>query len=234
MPNTMGHKLEQVADFLRGAINDQRWMPGRRLVEAELTQSLGISRSLLREAFRQVAAEGMIELVPNKGAVVRRMSRKQAIELFQVRIALEMLAARLAAEGMAATGGRKDFEAAVSEIWDDTPRTSSADYIGENRRFHDAIFAATGNSELIRLSEQLQLSVILAQISGALTPETLRASVMEHRSIARAILDGEGERAAELARVHLTRAVGLVQAAPAESFRDETPAMAYSATSADR
>ncbi|MFD2857263.1 GntR family transcriptional regulator [Seohaeicola zhoushanensis] len=104
---THGAKGESVVQALRTAIHGGRYVPGQRLVEADLTSELGVSRSLLREAFRILSAEGLIETVPNRGALVKRLSRREAMELFEIRMELEALSARLAAKmQLASRSGR--------------------------------------------------------------------------------------------------------------------------------
>lgn len=214
-----GSTVDGVVRFLREGILERRFAPGQRLIEAELTQELGVSRGPVREAFRRLAAEGVIELVPNRGAVVRRLSFKETEELFQIRTELEALAARLAAANAADPKTRARFEEATVHIWREEPRLSAAAYNEENKRFHDAVFEASGNSQLVQVSRQLQLPLIMFQLSGALEAEQLAASVGEHREIATAILAGDGAAAAAAIRRHLERASALTRGMPAATFR---------------
>lgn len=221
-PGRRGEKGRSVAEHLGEAIRSGRFVPGQRLVEAELTAELGVSRGPVREALRRLSAEGLIELVPNRGALVRRLSQKEALDLFQIRSELEALAARLAARRMAEPCVRRAFEAAVAPIWGDAPRHSTSAYIEENRRFHGAVMAASGNCQLVNLSEQKQLSLILSQISHQLTSESIAASICEHRAIAEAILAGDGRKAESRIRRHMARAAEIVRRMPPQVFRSES------------
>lgn len=89
---------QQVLEALRQAIVSGRLAPGRRLTERELIEMLGVSRTVIREALRQIEAEGLIEIIPNKGPVVRKLSAAEAKDLYRIRSVLEGLAARLFAE----------------------------------------------------------------------------------------------------------------------------------------
>src|SRR3546814_7375523 len=102
-----GDTVERVAAILKEQILDGSLAPGQRLISRDLIEELGISRGPLREAFRRLAADRLIELIPNRGAVVRRLSRAEIINLFQIREALEGQAARLAAERID-QGGRSE------------------------------------------------------------------------------------------------------------------------------
>lgn len=219
--NDHGFKVAQVAEQVTEAIHSGRLVPGQRLVEADITRDLGISRSLLREVFRMLHARGVIEIVPNRGALVRRLSLREAEDLFQVRMELEALAGRLAAGNCREPGVRAQFESQTAEIHLDHPRLSTSGYLSENQRFHDAIFRAAGNLELRKLNQQLQLSLMMAQIGAMLTPDVLSASIAEHRSIATAILAGDAVQADTATRAHLTRARALVRSMPETVFRRE-------------
>lgn len=214
-----GRKEVSVADYLSSAILNGRFAPGQRLIEAKLTGDLGVSRGPVREAFRRLSAAGLIEIVPNRGAVVRRLSMVEALELFEIRTELEALAARQAAARMKDPAVRAQFEAAISPIWSTEPRHSTADYLQENQRFHAAIIAAAGNSQLAKLHEQLHLSLILAQISSSLTSHVIGASLHEHRLIAAAIRARDAEEADAAIRDHLHRAQEYMRKMPPELFR---------------
>lgn len=210
---------EWVAEHLRTGVFIGRYVPGQRLVEADLTAELGVSRNLLRETFRQLSAEGLIEIIPNRGALVRRLSIVEAMELFTIRMELESLAARLAAQNCADRQARGQFEKEIGEIWSDEQRASTTEYIAENQRFHTAMFRASGNHQLNKLNNQLQLSLIMAQIMPSLTLDVINISLCEHRKIAEAILSGDVERADQTSRAHLARARDMVESMPPETFR---------------
>src|SRR5690606_4359359 len=85
----------QVAKVLREAITSGRFAPGQRLIEKDLCELLGVSRPSVREALRELESEGLIEIIPNRGPLVKRLTAADAASVYQVRAALEALAARL-------------------------------------------------------------------------------------------------------------------------------------------
>lgn len=89
---------QQVLEALRRAIVSGQLAPGQRLTERALIEMLAVSRTVIREALRQLEAEGLIEIIPNKGPVVRQLSAAEAKDLYRIRAVLEGLAARLFAE----------------------------------------------------------------------------------------------------------------------------------------
>lgn len=218
-----GGTVDRLVTLLRDGIVNHRYAPGQRLIEADLTRDMGVSRGPLREAFRRLAAEGLLDMVPNRGAVVRRLSIREMKELFQVRIALEALAVRCAAEALDRDGSRAAFETAIAPIWSEVPRQSGAAYHEENRAFHQAILDVCGNLQLAAVSRQLQLPLIMLQLSGAMKIEMYHDSVAEHRAIASAILDGDADGAEVALRNHLERAARVVDVMPRNIFRPQAP-----------
>lgn len=214
-----GGTVDRVVTALRAAILSGRYVPGQRLIEADLTRAFNVSRGPLREAFRRLSAEGLLHIVPNRGALVRKLSYREIVEIFQIRCALEPLAARLAALSIDRGDNRKRFEDAIRKIWNEAPRRDPG-YHRENQQFHFSIFAGCGNAQLADLSRQLQLPLLLLQLSGAKTPGMYRISVLEHREIATAILNGHGSAAEAAMHRHLERACHIVETMPESIYRD--------------
>jgi DNA-binding GntR family transcriptional regulator len=213
-----GGTVDYVLAQLRGGVMQGRYAPGQRLIEADLTRELGVSRGPLREAFRRLSAEGLLEIVPHRGALVRRLTLREMKELFQIRVGLETLAAQLATEAMGDPQVRARFEREIEPIWDETARMAGPGYIDENHRFHDAITHASGNEQLIRLTRQLRLTALMYQLATTLKPENIAASVAEHRLIARANIDRDGDAAQRHVRAHLSRALQVAETMPERSF----------------
>lgn len=214
-----GGTVDRVVEDLRASIMGGRYVPGQRLVEADLTRGFQVSRGPLREAFRRLSAEGLLQIVPHRGALVRQLSYREIVEIYQIRSALEPLAARLAAQAIDQGDNRLRFKAAIREIWSEAPRHGPG-YHRENHRFHLAIFAVCGNAQLADFSRQLQLPLLLLQLSGGKTPEMYRDSVLEHCEIATAILNGDAGAADAAMHRHLERACHIVETMPDSIFRD--------------
>jgi DNA-binding GntR family transcriptional regulator len=203
-PPAHGATVAFIVERLRDDILAGRLPPGLRLIESELTARFAVSRGPVREALRRLAAEGLIEHWPHRGAVVRRLGEREIRELFLIRIEMEALAARLAA-GADAPDRRARFVASIRPIYADAPR-NACDYLKENAAFHDAVMALADNLQLRELAARLRLPLIMAQVGDVLTPAVLEASVREHRSIAQAILERDPEAASARMRAHLERA----------------------------
>lgn len=208
-----GATVAHIVDGLRCDILAHRLRPGERLIESALTKRFSVSRGPVREALRRLAAEGLIEHAPHRGAVVRRLSPRDIAELFQIRVEMEALAARLAAQSQN-QAARANFVEKIAMIFADAPRRMET-YLDENAGFHAAVLSLADNTQLQELSARLRLTLIMAQVGGALTEAVMRASVGEHRAIAAAIVDGDGVAAAGAMRAHLERAGALAVASRA-------------------
>ena len=211
-PPAHGATVAHIVERLRGDILARRLSPGARLVESDLTMRFAVSRGPVREALRRLAAEGLIEHAPHRGALVRRLSPREIQELFQIRVELESLGARLAAQADD-PDRRARFADAIRPIFDDSPR-NACEYLAENAAFHDAILTLAGNRQLRDLTMRLQLPLIMAQVGEVLTPKVLEASVREHRAIAAAICERDPRAAEAALRAHLERAAAMAITRP--------------------
>lgn len=214
-----GGTVDRLVEGLREGILTSRYAPGQRLIEADLTRDFNVSRGPLREAFRRLTAEGLLQIVPNRGALVRRLSYEETIELFQIRSALECLAVRLAAGAIDRGDNRQRFDSAIAQIWSEEPRLDHPGYHRENREFHLSILDVCGNVQLAETSRQLQLPLLMLQLSGEMTPAMYRDSVLEHRAVAAAISRGDADGAESAMRRHLARAIRIAESMPKSIFR---------------
>jgi DNA-binding GntR family transcriptional regulator len=193
---------EQVASHLREEILSERLPPGTELGEVGLARSLGISRGPVREALGQLAAERLVRLIPRRGAVVRRLTRQEFIDAYQVREALESLAIKLAVPLL--TREERDELRAMCERMEQIAARGDTDAFFEvNREFHARLVHASGNQMLEEVHGQL-----VAQM-GHLTKKSLelrggtRESAAEHRAIMSAVDSGDPESAARLLKEHI-------------------------------
>src|SRR6187551_3565992 len=135
----------QVAEILRQAIRDMRFQPGQRLIERELVELTGVSRTSIREALRELAAEGLVTAIPNKGTIVTSVSAEEARQLYQVRSALEALAGRLFVEHATPAHRR-----ALSRALDKVDKLAARDQpiLAAKDAFYEVLFEGGGNVAL--------------------------------------------------------------------------------------
>ncbi|MCU0901977.1 MAG: GntR family transcriptional regulator [Cypionkella sp.] len=175
---------------------------GERLDEVRLAEKFSVSRTPLREAFQGLAASGLLELLPHRGAFVRIPGCAEMVEMFEVMAELEAMCGRLAARRLGAAG-----LAALNETVADCEAAALADdadrYYRENERFHHLIYEASGNSflaaEAKRLHKRLQpFRRMQLRLGGR-----MNQSLAEHRSIMRALLSADSAAAETALRGHV-------------------------------
>ena len=196
---------DQVATILRDAIITGTFAPGVRLVERQLCDRLGVSRPLLREALRQLQAEGWVNAQAPGGLAVATISAQSVRELYQVRAALEGLAAQLCAEH-ASNAELDRMEAAIRAL---AAAQQRGDRDGQREQaglFYDLLRQAGGNTLL-----QSQLAALSARAAWMRTiafarPERARASVREEITLMAALKERDGARARKLCAAHLDEA----------------------------
>lgn len=187
-----------VGEQLRNSIYDGTLPPGARLVEQELAQQYSVSRLPVRETLRILHNEGLVEYLPTRGVVVRTLDRRQVSELYDIREALEILAARQAAERVA-EGAQNHLAATIERACAAAGAGDAADAHAANSRLHDEITALADNVLLAKMLEPIVGRV--AWLRRKIEDFPLIQS--EHEALAGAIADGAPERAATAARDHV-------------------------------
>lgn len=193
---------DTVVARLRDRIIEGALPPGARLAERQLCDSLGVSRTPLREALKVLAAEGIVELLPNRGARVARLDESDIENMFEVMGALEALAGRLACRRIGETElaeiGALHYEMMAQYIRRDLPA-----YFRLNQAIHAAIVAAAGNSILAATYHNLAIRMRRARYLANLSDERWQHAVAEHATILDALRARDGTRLAELLAEHL-------------------------------
>ncbi|MGJ5828857.1 GntR family transcriptional regulator [Streptomyces ossamyceticus] len=194
----LGAVRERVLGTLRQDIIAGRLRPGDRLVERELADRFGVSRVPVREAIRALVAEGFVLFETPRRTVVRRLTRADVAELFELREALEVYAA-----GLAATRATPESLAELSALLDQAAaatRAGDAEAITDiNTRFHDRVLAMAGNSLLISVMEPVDGRLRWLTRQNTEWPQLLT----EHRELYEAIASGDPDRARTHALTHV-------------------------------
>ena len=203
LPQIPGVTLaESLRQQLEGAIAAGHLEPGSRLDEQEIAQRFGVSRTPVREAFRLMAANHLVELRGRQGATVRAIKAEALIEMFQVMAELEGLCARLAARRVSQAWGNE-----ISEIHQRlvaTGETGDIDvFYDVNQEFHEAIYEASRNAFLADQTRRLRNQVAAYRRRVTRMPNRIADTVREHEAIMQAILAHDPERAHSTMRDHV-------------------------------
>ena len=196
---------DRVADAISKGILMRRFTVGQRLIEADLTRDLGVSRSTVREALRILASSGVVDLTPHRGAVIRSLSREDATSLLGVLEVLSGLAARLAAANIGLGQNARRFEAAAQKLIRAESPEALDRVLDERANYYKVMFEIADSSELDRVLPQARAHLFRAQFYHSLTTADLRSMVAEYRAITEAILEGDQDKAEKRMRRHLQK-----------------------------
>jgi len=197
---------EQVISALRQAILSFELKPGQRLVERELIEQLGVSRTTIREALRELTSEGLVTVVPQRGAMVSAPSLEEAADLYKVRAALESLVVEHFVER--ATDLEVDrLCRAVEDFAAVSASTSDIrEIIAAKDRFYAVLIAGARSAALQQLLESIQARVQLLRATSLSEAGRPLEVIQELRAVAEAAAARDAKRAAELCAEHVRKA----------------------------
>lgn len=191
-----------VFNTLRQAIITGEFVPGERLMEIALANRLGVSRTPVREAIRKLELEGLVVMIPRKGAEVARITEKDLRDVLEVRSSLEELAAGLATERLDDDSREKiqtaleNFREAI--VTEDNSRIADCDV-----EFHDTVFEATKNKRLIQIINNLREQIYRYRLEYVKDASYHTVLLKEHEELAEAMFSGDKERAQEIMKCHI-------------------------------
>ena len=191
-----------VFNTLRQAILRGELKPGERLMEIQLANKLGVSRTPIREAIRKLELEGLVLMIPRKGAEVAEITEKNMLDVLEVRRALEELAVKLACERITEEEIQelKDAADAFQKILSEKDITKIAE---ADEAFHDVIFKSTGNDRLIQLLNSLREQMYRYRLEYLKREEYHPQLLEEHQQIIDRITRKDQSEAAELIDRHI-------------------------------
>lgn len=190
---------EKILETIRDAILKGSLKPGERVSEPELAERFGISRTPIREAFRQLESEGYLEVIPRRGAVVASLSERDVVEFYAIKSILEGHAARIAAERMTDREIER-LEAINGKLQQIAESGDIKAFFRTHDEFHELFIKASGNEKLMELINQLVLKFNRLRLASLSQPGRMEVSVKEHCKIIEAFREHDGERAENLVR----------------------------------
>lgn len=189
-------------EMLLAAIDKGEYRPGDRLVEAELAERFGVSRTPIREAFQRLETQGVLAR-DGRSLIVASLSHNQMGELYVVRAELEALAARLAAQHAA----QEEVNVLYQMIEEDKAFVGDADAMSRaNKRFHRQLHLASHNRYLIQQLQMVHRAMALLSTTSFAEDERSRLALDEHRLIVAAIESSDGAAADAAIRAHISAA----------------------------
>lgn len=193
---------EVIFNTLREAIIVGELKPGERLMEVQLSEKMGVSRTPIREAIRKLELEGLVKTLPRKGVYVAELSPEDIEDVLEVRAALDGLAAFLAADRIAAEE-IKNLKSVLKQFEQNVEKNSTSGIVKKDVEFHDIIYRASGNSRLIQILNNLKEQILRFRVIYIKDYSTHEGLVKEHAQIVRAIEERDRLKAQVLAENHI-------------------------------
>lgn len=194
-----------------------RYVPGQRLVEADLTREYKVSRGSIREALRRLAAEGVVSLSLYRGAYIRSLTRDEVRQVLAVVEVLTGLAARLATERIDEGDNRKMFLERFEELMTFEAHGDFLDFVRARDRFYRGLVRMGRNPELTRVLPSMHVHLVRIQFRGYSTAAEERRFA-DYREIAAAVLAGSPKRAEAATRRHIRNVLTGIERLPDEAF----------------
>jgi len=209
---------DRVVEAILRGIRRGFYVPGQRLIEADLTRDLGVSRGPVREALKRLAAEGVLTLTRHRGAYVRALSREEVRDTLVVLEVLTGLIARLAAAHVGEGPGAQKVRQAKTRLLAFRDDGGSAAFLDERRHFYDTLIEIGGNKQLMRIMPLMQIHLLRMQFQSYITPRDRERQFEEYEAITAAVLSGDPKRAERAARLHLRRTRLSLMRLPDDAF----------------
>ena len=193
---------ELVFTTLRQAILKGELQPGERLMEIQLAEKMGVSRTPIREAIRKLANEGLVTMIPRKGAIVAGISEKMLRDVLRVRMVLEKMAYEYAFENITdeaiedLKAAERGFEAAVES--NDLVGIAEAD-----EKFHFIIYEAAGNDKLMEILTTLKENMYRYRMEYAKNRDIRTDLIEDHRAIVETLAERDAESGLKLVENHI-------------------------------
>ena len=194
-----------VFETLREAIINQTLKPGERLMEIQLAEEMGVSRTPVREAIRKLELEGLVVMVPRKGAYVAGISMKDIHEVYELRSALEALAASLAAVRIT-DEELEEMERQMVREAKETEENNLQGIVSIDTTFHDLLYQAAHNQRLVQFINILQEQLQRFRSATLSRPGRSKYALEEHKKIVEALANKDAKLAAKLATEHIENA----------------------------
>lgn len=191
-----------VFNTLRQAILKGELAPGERLMEIQLAERLGVSRTPIREAIRKLELEGLVLMVPRKGAEVAKISEKSLRDVLEVRRSLEELAIELACQRMSQEAV-EELEKKQEEFKSAVENGSAMDIAETDEAYHDVIYKGTCNDRLVQMINNLREQMYRYRLEYIKDEDKRQILLLEHDNILKAVRQRKVQEAKEAMREHI-------------------------------
>jgi DNA-binding GntR family transcriptional regulator len=213
--------VEDVVDAIEQGIYQGRYMPGCQLVERDLANELGVSRIPVREALRRLAALRILEIRPYRGAIVRKLSRSEALDVIEILNALGQLSIEKAVQNIDRDNHSARLEKLIARESKGASREQKVkEWVDLNFPFYQLIAEISGNELVPHLLKQFQLQMYRLAWNVKLDDRLPASTLEDHRAIAQGILNRNAKAALAAYKRHVGHTMQLIHALPDFAFAE--------------
>jgi DNA-binding GntR family transcriptional regulator len=192
---------ERIVEFVKDSVTSGRLKPGERVPEQDIAESFGISRTPIREAFRQLESEGFISFIPRKGAVVSPITAKDVSEFYSIKSLLDGYAAKLAC----AEFTEKDIKRLKTlnqQMQRSAEKNDVKGFFKLDNQFHETFLKGSGNEKLSHLAHQIAAQFERFRVTALSLPGRMNTSIQQHEGIINAFTEHDEELVESLVRAN--------------------------------
>jgi DNA-binding GntR family transcriptional regulator len=218
-PSDVISSPDKVVDAIYRGILMGRFVPGQKLIEADLGLSFGVSRGPVREALKRLSAEGVVESTRHRGGYIRVLTRREAIDFLEI---LEVLTCFIARKAVAAAGITRNA-AEVREAFEmlaryRNPLSKGKRLLEQRVHFYDTLIKAGGNSQIASVMPMMRIHLLRLQVERYFSSSDLRNRIDEYAAVTEAVLSGDAPQAERAMRRHMKQVHARLAKLPDEAF----------------
>lgn len=219
--SAVGSSADKVVDYVTHGVLSGRLVPGQRLVEIDLTRAVAVSRGPVREALRRLEVAGIVCNSPHRGAQVRRLGRREAVDLLEAVEPIAVLLASLSARRVAACRTGTERASLVRELgpYGDQIEEDSA-LLARRRHFYDVLTVIGGNTQVSTILPIMRIQLLRQQVHSYLGRRDRQQHLRDYAGIAAAVSGGEVKAAERAMALHVRRMRAAIAALPDDAYAD--------------
>lgn len=193
---------EQVYNIIKTDILNGEIKPGEKLQEKDISKNLNVSRSPVREALKELAGEGLVENIPNKGTFVKKLEVKEVMDLFDLRVILEQYAMKKAVEE-ASTEDLNELDEIFDRLEESHHQGDLNKYIKIDTELHNMFFQLSGNLTMLNIVENITTLLQPFRVMSLFDKKRFKDSLTEHSNMIKALKERDYEKAWHYNSIHL-------------------------------
>lgn len=200
---------ERAYDYIREKILNGNLHPAQRLIETQLAAEIGVSRNSIRKALQQLEKDRLVAIESNKGAKVHSLDLNHILQYYEIRIALESIIMRAAAENITQEE-LAELEATYQTMKDLCEKQDYVNYSKNNIAFHNIIYKASHKPVIAAMISEIKIQLSRYQIKTMLVPGRAEESLREHKALLESLREKDMKKAVETITIHLSNVSGTI------------------------